>query len=109
MKQLDAAGSLLTRFALYSGIALLLVVGSIHYYSYLDSKRHVHNSLIEIAESKLTSIARLSTNYIIFFEHELIKELEASVEEEKGVAYLIIREAEGVRYSKEKKLLSKNI
>lgn len=109
MKRLDAAASLITRFAIYSGIALLLVVGSIHYYSYLDSKRHVRNSLIEITESKLSSIARLSANYITYFEHELLQKMEASVEQEKGVAYVIIRDARGMPYSEGKKQPSKNI
>lgn len=92
--------SLSAKFVMYLAASLMLVIGTINYWLYEDTKAHLLQSMDLSAQFKLDTIATLSGYYLSHFETELLQELGRSLSREPEVIHVSFIDANGkARYS----------
>lgn len=87
--------SLTAKFIVYLAVTLMVVIGTINYWLYEDTKAHLHQSMDQSGQAKLRSIAALSGYYLSHYENEMLRELGRELSREPDVAYVSFRDSSG--------------
>lgn len=80
------------RFFVFLLVVITLIVGLVNYYGYRNTRDYLWNTLDSTAQSKLETLARISTHYLQYSERGALQAVQQQVQAEESVVYFLIED-----------------